>query len=90
VVPVFRDNPDQNRFELSIPGGALAVAYYRLDGSVLVLTHTEVPFEYAGLGYGTKLADGVFAVLSGRGQKVGCAFMAAYAAKHDEYRHLVC
>lgn len=43
------DRPDQNRFELAV-GDELALAYYRLDGDRVVLTHTEVPQALSGQG----------------------------------------
>ncbi|HEV7320507.1 MAG TPA: GNAT family N-acetyltransferase [Ensifer sp.] len=86
------DNPEGRRFELPIEADAVAAAYYRMEEDVLVLIHTEVPFEYSGAGFATKLAEGVFAILRERQQKVAprCAFMARYAAQHPEYSDLIC
>lgn len=62
-------------------------AYYRMEGDVVVLIHTEVPFEYSGSGFATKLADGVFAILRERERKGAprCAFMSRHAAQHPEH-----
>ena len=59
------ENAAQHRFELLIDGsdGDIAAAYYRLEDGVVVLTHTEVPFEYSGQGIGSRLARGVFDLL---------------------------
>lgn len=47
--------------------------------------------EYSGAGIGTKLADGVFALIRKNGQNVvpQCEFMARYAARHPEYNDLI-
>ncbi|OKP68701.1 hypothetical protein BTE77_28770 [Ensifer adhaerens] len=86
------DNPENCRFELSIDADAIAAAYYRMEADVLVLIHTEVPFEFSRAGFATKLANGVFAILRERQQKVAprCVFMANYAVHHPEYSDLIC
>ena len=71
------DRPDQGRFELAVED-TVAVAYYRLDGSRVVLTHTEVPQHLSGRGIGSRLAHGVFEAIRSSGRKVvaECPFMA--------------
>ena len=56
----IRDNPSMSRFEMPLGDGALAVAYYKVEDGRVVLLHTEVPQELSGLGYGSRLARGVF------------------------------
>src|SRR3954463_7934657 len=51
------------RFEMLVGDGALAVAYYKVEDGRVVLLHTEVPQELSGLGYGSRLAHGVFEAL---------------------------
>lgn len=87
----IQNNTQMQRYELPIKGDAIAMAYYRIEDEKVILTHTEVPFEYSGAGIGTQLADGVFAMIRKSGQKVvlRCAFMAGYAAKHPEYNDLI-
>ena len=46
------ENSEEHRFELAIDADNAALAYYRLDGDRVVLTHTEVPQQYAGRGIG--------------------------------------
>jgi uncharacterized protein len=84
------ERSDQSRFELPVAGD-VAVAYYRLDGDRVTLTHTEVPQHLSGQGIGSRLAKGVFDHLKGRGRKVSaeCPFMAAYAGRHPEYAALL-
>jgi hypothetical protein len=83
------DNPAQSRFELPIgdDGDAVAVAYYKIEGGRMILLHTEVPQQFSGQGFGSRLAHGVFEAVraSGRRAIAKCPFMAAYAARHPEY-----
>ena len=71
--------------------GELALAYYRLDGNKIVLTHTEVPPRFSGQGVGSRLAKGVFDAIRVRGRKAvaECPFMAAFADRHPEYADLL-
>jgi predicted GNAT family acetyltransferase len=90
MVEAVVDRPDQSRFELPI-GSEVAVAYYRLDGDRITLTHTEVPQHLSGQGIGSRLAKGVFeAVRTSRRKVVAkCPFMSAYASRHPEYAELL-
>lgn len=89
----FVDNTEQHRFELPLgDGDAIAVAYYRRDANGhLVLTHTEVPGEYGGQGFGSVLARGVFDMARARGDRLvlQCPFMAVWFARHGEYADVV-
>jgi uncharacterized protein len=84
------DCPDRSRFELPV-AGTVALAYYRLDGDCITLTHTEVPEHLAGQGIGSRLAKGVFEAVRASGRKAvaSCPFMAAYADRHREYAALL-
>ena len=84
------DNPQESRFEMAV-GGAVAFAEYGEEDGRVLLLHTEVPQELSGQGIGSRLAKGVFEILSGRGARVvaQCPFMAGYAARHPEYAALL-
>ncbi len=85
------ENVALSRFELQLGEEALAAVYYRTEGDVVILVHTEVPFEYSGQGIATSLADAIFPILRSRGQKIvpQCAFMSRYMAKHPELNELL-
>lgn len=89
--PDLIDNVAMHRFELPIEGGDYAAAYYRIEGDKVILTHTEVPFEYSGRGIGSRLAKGVFEAIRASGRRIvpRCPFMGAFAAKHPEYADLI-
>ena len=85
-----RDNPARNRFEMDVDGD-LAIANYRLSPGVVVITHTEVPDEVSGRGYGSTLVRGMLDQLRGRGVKVvpQCSFVAGFIRRHPDYKDMV-
>ena len=85
-----RDNPDEQRFELSVEGH-LAAAYYERAGDVNTFVQTEVPDELAGRGVGSKLVRGALDQARGRGLKVvaQCPFVKGYIEKHPDYADLL-
>lgn len=87
------DNPAESRFELPIDGGDgdIAAVYYRMEADRLILTHTEVPYQFSGQGIGSQLARGVFDAIRASGRKavLRCSFMGAYYARHPEYSDIV-
>lgn len=86
------NNPAEHRFQMALGGDDIAAAYYQIDenGNV-VLTHTEVPYEYSGQGIGTRLATGVFDQLRASGRKavLKCSFMVRFFATHPQYADVV-
>jgi hypothetical protein len=81
------NNRAMSRYELPISGDAAAVVYYSKEDGRIVLRHTEVPFEFSGQGYGTRLARAVFEKLRKEGERViaTCPFMALFAARNPQY-----
>jgi predicted GNAT family acetyltransferase len=84
------ENRADHRFEMAL-GDAIAAAYYRPKDGNVVLTHTEVPQQLSGQGFGSKLAAGVFQLLreSGRKAVVRCPFLAVWVSRHPEVSDLV-
>jgi predicted GNAT family acetyltransferase len=87
----IRDNPAMSRFELPLGDDAIAVAYYKVEDDRVLLLHTEVPQALSGLGYGSRLARGVFEALRRDGKRMiaKCPFMASFAVRHPEYGALL-
>jgi hypothetical protein len=81
------NNRAMSRFELPITDEASAVVYYSIENGRVVLRHTEVPFEFGGQGYGTRLARAVFDKLRSERKRVTatCPFMALFAARNPQY-----
>ncbi|HWW56575.1 MAG TPA: GNAT family N-acetyltransferase [Sphingopyxis sp.] len=86
------DNREQRSFELDLPDGSTAAAFYRIDEEGrLVLIHTEVPPEFWGMGIATQLATGAFQLMRQTGRKavLRCQFMANFFRRHPEYADVV-
>lgn len=85
-----RDNRAEQEFELDVDGHR-AVAAYQREGDRIVFTHTVVPRAIEGRGVASKLIRA--ALDSARDQRLKvvpqCPFVAAYIAKHPEYRDLL-
>ena len=85
--------PGEHRYRLAIDDSDdAALAYYRIDeNGRVVLTHTEVPYEYSGQGIGTRLAQGVFDLIRASKRKavLKCSFMARFFATHPQYADVV-
>lgn len=81
------NNRSMSRYELPISDDAAAVVYYSVEDGRVVLRHTDVPFEFSGQGYGTRLARAVFDMLRSEGVRViaTCPFMAMFAARNPAY-----
>lgn len=84
-----RNNIAKSRFEMELDGG-MAVLDYRISGGVLTLTHTGVPSEFEGHGYGAALVKGALDRIRAQGKKivVRCSFVDAFIARHPEYEAL--
>ena len=86
-LPIRRTN---ERFEVRLDDEA-AVLEYRLRGTVLSVTHTEVPEALRGQGIGEALARVALDDARARGMTVKpyCPFVARYIESHPEYCDLV-
>jgi|GEM_PF-91977 uncharacterized protein len=90
--PILDVSNDQasNRFEAHIGGKTAFLAYRRMPGK-LVLVHTEVPTEFAGHGFGSKLVRAGIEFAREHGLTVVplCPFAIDYFRRHQEYLDLV-
>lgn len=79
------------RYEISIDGVRVGLAAYVDNGERRVFHHTEIDPEFGGRGLGTTLIAAALADTRAAGKRIvpTCSFVAAYAAKHAEYRELV-
>ena len=86
-----RDNPTKSRFEMASDDAVAFVEYERAGGGRVVLTHTEVPEALSGQGVGSTLVRGALDRLRADGVGVvpRCRFVAAFVARHPEYRDLL-
>jgi predicted GNAT family acetyltransferase len=86
-----KHNRKQNRFEIDLGGGKMAVAEYRLRNQVYIFNHTEVPPEFGGQGIASRLAKAALETVQAEGGKVLplCSFFRTYIERHAEYQPLV-
>jgi uncharacterized protein len=85
-----RDNAAASRFELEVDGQT-AFAIYRASPGRITITHTEVPRELRGRGFGSALVRGALERVRAQGLKVEsrCPFVSAYLGKHPEFNDLL-
>ena len=83
-------NAEERRFQIEA-GTELAVLEYQRVRDRIIFTHTGVPQALQGRGIGAALARSGLEHARAEGLTVKplCPFVAAYIAKHPEYRALV-
>lgn len=83
----IRNNTEKHRYEAQLDGDDFAIIEYSLRGSVIDLTHTEVPPAYQGMGIASKLVHDTLEDIKAHNLKVvpSCPTVAAYIGKHPEY-----
>ena len=89
---VVRDNPEAGRYE-GWSGESLAgFAEYRVNGSRIVFTHTEVADEFEGQGVASAIAQWALDDVRERGQLrvvPRCPFIRGWIDRHPTYADLV-
>ena len=85
------DNTAENRYELDLGEGDMALIEYVLGKGLVVLTHTEVPPKYEGQGIGKELVLAALEDIRRKGLLVvpQCPFVGAYIRRHPEWMDLV-
>ncbi len=83
-------NPQAHRFQIEVEGHT-AVLDYRMDGDIIIFTHTGVPEAIGGRGIGSKLARAGLKYARQQGYRVRplCWFVAGYIQRHPEYQDLL-
>jgi len=83
-------NEAAGRFELKLED-ELAVLEYRRSGDSIIFTHTGVPPQYEGRGYGGQLARAGLEHARDHGLKIVplCSFIAAYIKRNPQYQDSV-
>ncbi len=85
------DNAERARYEVSVDGAPAGFAAYRLQGSTVVFTHTEVDNTHGGRGVGSELVGRALDDVRERSLRVRplCPFVRSYIGRHPAYRELV-
>ena len=87
----LRDNAAKQRYEMSFKDGRTVFVTYEKQPGRIVLVHTEVPEELAGLGLASALARESLADIRRQGLRVvpRCPFIAKFIKRGPEYADLV-
>lgn len=85
------DNAGRHRYEASVDGAPAGFAAYRLDGSTIELTHTEIDSAHGGHGVGGELVRQALDDVRKRGLGVRplCPFVRSYIERHPAYQDLL-
>lgn len=85
------DNIEQARYEARLAGALAGFAAYRVDGSTIVITHTEVEPAREGQGVGSTLVSKALDDVRDRGLRVRplCSFVRSYIERHPAYQDLL-
>ncbi len=87
----IRHEPQAGRFVADTDGGAAYITYRDRGGQILDLNSTYVPPAARGGGIASQLTAHALRYARARGYRVvpTCPFVAAYVARHSEYRDLL-
>jgi uncharacterized protein len=90
AVSIVSDNTQLSRFELDVDGH-ISFIDYRRHGSVITMTHAEVPPALNGRGIGSDLARGALDLVRQRHETVvsRCPFITSFIKRHTEYQSLL-
>jgi predicted GNAT family acetyltransferase len=86
-----RHDTSARRFTIDADGTLAVLEYREIDAQTLDYYHTFVPQALRGGGIASRLADAALRDAREHGRKVvpTCSFIAAYIARHPEFRPLV-
>jgi hypothetical protein len=85
------DNPDADRYEITVDGERAGFVTYRLSPGVITFLHTETDPPRQRRGLGSRLVRDALDDARGRGLTVRplCPFVAWFIETHAEYQALV-
>jgi uncharacterized protein len=84
------DNPEAKRFEMKLNGHTARIEY-SLMGNKIIFSHTEVPRELEGKGFGSMIVKLALEEIEKRNLKLIplCPFTAQYIKKHPEWKRIL-
>jgi predicted GNAT family acetyltransferase len=89
MVPEITHDPERRRLQAHVEGN-LCVLDYALDGTVMIITHTEVPPAIGGRGIAAALVRAALELARDAGWSVSpaCSYAMAWMQRHPEYDDL--
>ncbi|MDB5431127.1 MAG: N-acetyltransferase [Caulobacter sp.] len=90
MTDAFRDNREENRFELEVDGLLAFADYQRRDGR-LVIPHVEADMALRGTGAAGWLMEKVALAARQEGAKIVplCSYAAAWLRRHKDFDDVV-
>ncbi len=87
----FVDQPENDRYVVSLDGEVIGRADYVRRGDVVVIPHTQISFQHSGQGLGSRMVGFALDDIRARGLRVqpACPFVSDFMAKHPEYNDLL-
>lgn len=84
-------NDKERRFEMKLNGKSAYIEFFQIDNSKIYLTHTKVPEDYRGQGYGKQLVKKALDLISELNMSIvpHCSFISNYIKKNPKYRKLL-
>jgi uncharacterized protein len=89
--PQVADNPEEDRYEISVDGEVAGFAQYGVRPGLIAFVHTEIADGHEGQGLGSKLIRFALDDARARGLHVlpFCPFVNGYIQRHPEYADAV-
>jgi uncharacterized protein len=89
--PKIADNPDEDRYEITVDGEVAGFAQYGVRPGLIAFVHTEIADGHEGQGLGSKLIRFSLDDARARGLRVlpFCPFVNGYIHRHPEDAELV-
>jgi uncharacterized protein len=86
-----RRNDAASRYELHLDGAVVGIADFVVDGSTVVIPHTEIERRRRGRGLGATLVKGALDDVRATGRTVvpSCWFVRQFIAEHPEEADLL-
>jgi uncharacterized protein len=84
------DNLASKQYELQVDDLLVRIEYIKAQNRIF-LTHTEVPVELEGKGFGSSIVKGVLELIEQKGLTLipMCPFVALYIKRHPEWKKLI-
>ena len=85
-----RNDEDCSCYELWLDGEVIGVAEYQVNGSQVIIPHTEIRPDLRGQGYGEQLVRGALEQVRDSGRRVvpRCWFVHDFIEHHQEFADL--
>ena len=84
-------NDAKRRFEMPLNGDLAYIEFFQIGDAKIYLTHTKVPDQYQGQGYGSILVEKALDIIGQKGMSVvpHCSFIRNFIKGKPKYRDLL-